>query len=267
MLFRLEEHLERLYGSLEALEIDPGLSLDELLAVTEETLARNLPSEAGDMEWQTIHNLSAGPDPAFAAAFDTGAMRPTVVVSCFPLQSRLARLAPKYESGVDLVVPSQPAILPSLLPTHVKTRGRLHYLLAGLQAARAVPGAWAVLCDPAGRLTEGTNNNLFLVSAGRLKTPPVEWVLPGVTRAMVIELAAGLGLTVEEAELTAADALAAEEVFVTSTSIGILHARSFNGTLIGDGRCGRVTSQLRSALSDAVGIDFAAQASAFAARM
>jgi branched-chain amino acid aminotransferase len=258
--FRLNDHLQRLFHTLAVLQIEPGLSPADLRAISEETLARNLASAPADVDWNIIHNVSRGPVPALGEAFTADELRPTVIVSCFPLVEKLGALAAAYTTGIDLVVPAQRSLPGELLDDSLKTRSRLHYQLANLQAARITPGAWAVLVDPAGHLTEGTSGNIFLVQDGELTTPRADNLLPGITRQMVIELAEALGIGCGESDLTPAQASAADEMFLTATSIGILHARSFQGATIGAGGIGSITARLRQALCEAVGIDFAAQA-------
>jgi len=262
--FRLADHLRRLFHTLAALRIDPGVSPEELRKISEETLARNVGTEPAEVDWNIIHNVSRGPVTALRDAFTPAEMRPTVIVSCFPLIEKLGSLAPAYDAGIDLVVPAQRSLPGELLDDSLKTRSRLHYQLANLQAAEIQSGAWAVMLDPAGNLTEGTSGNLFVVWPGELVTPRGDNLLPGLTRQMVIDLAADNGIACRETDLTPADAVDSDEIFMTATSIGIVHARSFQGTPIGHGRIGPVTARLRAALSKAVGVDFAAQAARYA---
>lgn len=264
--FKLREHIDRLYRSLDALRIDPALTRDELAAVTEETLRRNLPAAEPDVDWNIIHNVSRGPAAGFAEAFLPEERRPTVLVSCFPMEHKLAALAAAYREGVDLIVPRQKSLPAELLDPAIKTRSRLHYQLANQQATAGNPAAAAMLLDPDGNLTEGTSGNVFLVSQGVLHTPQSRNILPGVTRALVLELAARLEIPAAESNLTPADARTAEEVFLTSTSIGILHARTFAGRTLGDGGLGPLTARLRQALFDEMGVDVAAQAALYASR-
>ena len=265
--YRLEDHLRRLYQTLASLDIDPGITLPELADVTLATLAYNLPTEPDDVDWNIIHNVSRGPHPAFRAAFAEGELRPTVIVSCYPLVEKLAALADAYTHGVDLAIAQQRALPGSVLPASLKTRSRLHYQLANLDVARRHAGAVPVLLDPNGQLAETTSGNLFLVRGGELCTPAAANVLPGITRQVVLEMAREMRISVHECDLTPDDARLADELFVTSTSIGILHARSFDGVPIADGSAGPVTRRLRAALAADAGIDFAAQAASYAARV
>ena len=265
--FRLSEHIGRLFHSLASLRVDPGVTADELDRLTRSTLERNLATESRDVDWNVIHNVSSGPAEMFRDAFAADELHPTLVISCFPLVQKLGVLAPAYFSGVDLVVPTQRSLPPDLLDPSIKIRSRLHYHFANFQARDICAGAWPVLVDPAGFLTESTSANVFLVRRDQVCTPREGNVLAGVTRGVIIELAAELGIPTVETDLTPEDALEASEVFLTSTSIGIVHARSFEGRPIGDGRLGPVALQLREAFSRAVGLDFVEQACGYARKL
>jgi branched-chain amino acid aminotransferase len=265
--FRLREHIERLQHTLSVLRIPLPMSPSQFEQATLDTLAENLPTEAKDVDWNIIHNVSRGPASGFADAFSSDERRSTVLISCYPLTQRLAHLAPAFETGVDLVVPPQRAIPRELLDPTIKTRSRWYFQAANQQANDLLPGATAMLVDPDGYLTEGTSANVFLVRDGELFTPEHRHVLSGVTRGLVIELAQKAGLRVHETNLTLDDARGAEEIFLTSTSMGALHARSFDRITIGDGRLGAVTLQVRRAIEAEVGVEFVAQAKLYASRI
>jgi len=269
--YRLRDHLRRLWNSMTALGIDlstgpAALSADELERITYEVLALNRATEPADVDWNIIHDVSRGPSGAFRDAFAPEELRPTVIVACYPIVKKMAALAPAYEAGIDLVVPAQRSFPNDLFDAAIKCRSRAHYQLANLQAERILRGSTAVLLDPAGFVTEGTSGNVFFVDGGSLLTPTARNILPGITRGVVLELAAKLGIASFEVDIPLAEALKADEVFVTSTSIGILHARTFEGRTVGDGRLGPIAAQLRAALHAEVGLDFAAQAVAYAAK-
>lgn len=254
--FRLEDHINRLFIGLEQLAINPNLSKAELASITLETLEHNLPTEAADVEWQIIHYISRGPTESFGL-FESSELYPTVIINCIPLVRRLGKMAAKYERGIDIVVSDQRAIPVEVIPPQIKSRGgRLDYILARVRAG----GASAVLLDTNGYLTEGTGSSLFLVRGDHIETPPAYKILSGVTRGLVLELAAQLGIEILASELTVGDAATADEIFMTSTVICLHHGRSFNGQLIGDGSCGRMTRMIRQAFSNIVGLDFVEQA-------
>jgi branched-chain amino acid aminotransferase len=265
--YRLSEHLRRLRHSMMSLEIDPGLTNEDLEAITLDVLARNRGTEPADVDWNIIHDISRGPASAFASSFTVEELRPTVIVACYPLAEKMAALAPAYETGIDLVVPAQRSLPRELFDPAIKCRSRVHYQLANLEANAIRRGSTAVLLDPTGFISEGTSGNVFFVHAGRLSTPTTRNILPGITRGVVLKLATRLGLEPQERDITLAEAQAAEEIFVTSTSIGILHARTFESAAVGDGRIGPITRRLRDALTAEVGLDFAAQAESYAAQL
>lgn len=264
--FRLREHLLRLYGSLRLLEIDSWMSLEEMERATLDTLERNLPSEPADMDWQIMHNVSRGPLDLYRSAFPEG-MRPTVSINCWPLITHMGRFAPTYDSGVHVVIPAQPALPAHLVDPKAKTRSRLHYQMAQLQARRMGENRWPVLLDPDGFLAEGPGWNIFLVKDGVILTPEPRNILLGVSRATTIELANRLGISVHETNLGRYEALAADEIFCTATTYALVHAMTFEGQQVGNAQPGPVFLRLVEAWRQLAGIDFVAQARDFAKRL
>jgi branched-chain amino acid aminotransferase len=264
--FKLREHLQRLYGSLKLIEIDCGLTLAEMERITCETLERNLATEPPDMDWQVMHDVSRGPLDLYASVFPSG-IRPTVSINCWPLITHMGKFAPSYDSGVNVVVPAQPTIPAHIVDMKAKTRSRLHYLMAILQAQRMGPGAWPVLLDPDGYLAEGPGWNIFLVNNGTVFTPEPRNILLGVSRATILELAQELGIPVRETNLGRYEALQAEEIFCTATTYSLVHAATFEGQRVGDGKPGPFFLQLMEAWKQKVGVDFVAQAKDYAQRL
>jgi len=264
--FRLHEHLDRLYGSLRLLEIDCGLTLDEMERITLETLERNLPTEPVDMDWQIMHDVSRGPLDLYRSAFPDG-LRPTVSINCWPLITHMGSFAPKYASGVHIVIPAQHTLPAHLIDPKAKTRSRLHYQISNLQAARMGSGCWPVLLDPDGFIAEGPGWNIFLVKNGELLTPEPRNILLGVSRATTIELARKLRIPVRETNLGRYEALRADEIFCTATTYSLAHATSFEGQTVGNGGPGPVFTRLLKAWTELAGIDFVAQACDYAERL
>ena len=117
-----------------------------------------------------------------------------------------------------------------------------------------------MLLDERGNLCEGVGSNVFVVRQERIYTPREQYVLPGVSRRTAMELAGQLGIPCEERDLDVYDAVTADEVFLTSTSLCLCGVRSVNGQAIGDGRVpGPVTKRLTDAYVALVGTDFVAQ--------
>ena len=264
--FHLRAHLDRLYGSLDLLEIDCGLTLDEMESRTLQTLERNQPTEAEDVDWQIMHNVSRGPLPLYGTVFG-GQPEPTVTINCWPLITHMGGFVANYQNGLRLAVCAQQAIPAHLLDPKAKTRSRMHYQMAVLQGARLGEGIWPVMCDPDGFLAEGPGWNVFLISDNVLYTPEPRNVLLGVSRGMAIELAQKLGIEVRQTNLGRYEALMADEMFCTSTTYAMVHAATFEGQTVGDGTPGPVFRRLRRAWMDEVGVDFVAQAQSYARRL
>jgi branched-chain amino acid aminotransferase len=255
-IFRLAEHLDRLYRSLRYLRIDIGIDLKEMRAITEEVVERNEPLRAAAGDWWVGQRISRGVDAIGDEGWaNTG---PQVIVDCTPLPLKArARL---FRDGIDVVVPSIRRVPPSMQSPRAKTHNYLNLILADKEVKATQPDAWSVLLDEHGNLCEGTGSNIFVVRDERVCTPQEKYVLPGVSRRTVMELAAQLGLRCEERDLDLYDAVTADEVFLTSTSLCICPVRSVNRHVIGEGKVpGPVTKQLTDAYIAHVGTDFVTQ--------
>ena len=255
-IFRLEEHVERLYRSLRYLGIDVGLEPKEMIAITEEVVERNEPLRATAGDWWVAQRVSRGVD----AIGDEGWAHtgPQLIVDCTPLPLR--RRAAHFRDGIDLVVSSIRRTPPSILSPRAKTHNYLNLILADREVKAARPEAWSVLLDEHGNLCEGIGSNVFVVRGERVYTPREQYVLPGVSRRTAIELAGRLGIPCEERDLDVYDAITADEVFLTSTSLCLCGVRSVNSHPIGGGTVpGPITRRLTRAYVDLVGTDFVAQ--------
>ena len=257
--FRLRHHLERLYVGIKTLEIDCGLTIDEMEEATHQTLEVNRPAFPQGLEAQIMHNVSSGPLALYETVFPDG-LKPTVTINCWPLTWHLAKVADQYETGVHAVVPPQRSVPARLIDPKIKNRSRIYYQMANIQAGKVDKNAMALLTDEDGFLTEGTGANVFLVKGGELFTPEPRNILRGVTRGAVMDLAADLQVPVHEKDLEPYDMVTANEAFFTSTSMFLLPITKFNGLPVGDGNVGPMAKSLIAAFSDTVGVDIVAQA-------
>ena len=264
--FRLRDHLDRLYASLRLLEIDCGLTIDEMEAATHDTFERNRATEADDVDWQIMHNASRGPLKLYESAFPDGCL-PTVTINCWPLITHQGAAAALYDRGVDLAIVPQLAIPAHLLDPKAKTRSRMHYQIANMQAARLGEGTRPCMVDPDGFLTEGTGWNIFIVKDNTLYSPEPRNMLLGVSRSVTLELACELGMPTVETNLGRYEGLLADEMICTATTFTILWVKSFEGQAIGDGKPGPVYQRLLGAWKERAGIDFVAQAKTYVRRV
>ena len=255
-IFRLKDHLDRLYRSLRYLRIDPGIGLEDLQRITEEVLHKNLPLLEPDDDYWVTQRVTRGLDPSDRATF--GQSGPTVIVECLPLPLR--ERATLYRDGIRVVVPSVRRAAPDSLSARTKTNNYLNVVMGDLEAKSRDPEAWAILLDVNGNLAEGIGSNVFLVRDGAIYTPREQFVLPGISRETAIDLARELGYTVHERDIDLFDAYNADEAFLTSTSLCVCPVRSFNGVELGGGRVpGPVTQRVIEAYCRMVDHDFVAQ--------
>ncbi|HKU93769.1 MAG TPA: aminotransferase class IV [Vineibacter sp.] len=254
--FRLKEHIDRFYRSLRYLQIDPGVSPKEMVAVSEEIVARNEHLRGQHGDWWVGQRVSRGVDAVGDEGWEhTG---PNVVVEVIPLP--LKERARHFRDGADVVIPPVRRTAPDMLSPRAKTHNYLNMIVAEQPVKTANPNAWAVLLDVNGNLAEGLGSNIFVVRDGRLQTPREKYVLPGVSRQMTMDLAGRLNIPCEERDIDLFDAANADEIFLTSTSLCILPVRSFNGQKVGDGKVpGPITQRLTDAYIAAVGCDFVKQ--------
>jgi len=232
-IFRLESHVERLMRSATGL-----LRPIERENLPAENDFRELLERNGLTTSRVRMTVSAG---SMRGDLTTGEAKLNVCVTASKLASYSARL---YETGVDVVVcdfrqsPSDP------LAGH-KTTSYLPRLLAlrKAQQARCTEAIWFTTSN---RLAEGSISNVFLLSRGTLKTPPLDTpVLPGIARGVIVEIARRDGLEVQECSLTIDDLLDADEVFLTNTIMQVMPVVRVEKHTIGDGHVGPVSRRLR----------------------
>jgi branched-chain amino acid aminotransferase len=242
-VFRLDAHTERLYNSAKIYRMDIPISPEEFDQAVLETITAN--------------------------KMDACYIRPIVYrgygmlgVNPFPCPVDMAIMVMdwgKYlgpealEEGVDVRVSSWTRIAPNTLPVMAKTSA--NYMNSQLMKMEAIKDGYAegIALDAEGFLSEGSGENLFLVSKGALITPPLaSSVLPGITRDCVIALARRQGLKVQEARLLRESLYIADEVFLTGTAAEITPVRSVDRIVIGKGSRGPVTEAIQKAFFDVI---------------
>jgi branched-chain amino acid aminotransferase len=233
--FRIDRHLARLAASLDAVGIRGVPASPALADVARETVARSGLSEAyiriAVTRGADLHGLLPRPG-----------LPPTVIVAALPLRSFPVGL---YDDGATAVLLWSRADDDEPRAT-VKSSSYLRGVLGRMRAADrgATEGFYL---DSRGNVTEGTVSNVFAVTEGELRTPPVDVCLAGVTRAEVLALARERGLRSVEAPIPADVLLRSDEVFVTSSLAEVLPIVEVDGTSIGDRRPGPVTRRLLDA--------------------
>ncbi|HWB07963.1 MAG TPA: aminotransferase class IV [Pirellulales bacterium] len=258
--FRLQEHLDRLFRSLRYVRFALGESKEDLARISHEVAAHNaalLPEwgELGLIQFVTAGEVSAY--AGFAPTADRPAAGCTVCVHTFPLGWHL--WAEKMRRGAHLVTPSVRHVPPQCVDPKIKYRSRMHYYLAEQEAKLVDPAASALLLDLDGNVTETSAANFLFVERGTIVSPTTRNTLPGVSRAVVIELAAQLGIGFVERDSQTYHVINADEAFLTSTPYCLMPVTRINGIPIGDGKPGPIFRRLLDAWSQLVGVDIERQ--------
>jgi branched-chain amino acid aminotransferase len=253
--FRLDDHLERLRRSLRYVELPDDLLIPEVTAASHGVVERNaeLIEAEGDVWLDQVVTRGVVADPTDAR------FRPTVIVKLRLLN--FAFFAPFYETGVDLHSSLLAGHFADPMDPRVKGANRLAATraeLKGLRAKRTDAGHWTIVFNSDGALSETHASNLCVVSGDALIRPCSQYALEGIGMATVCELAARVGLTVQERRLTLYDFLNADETLMTASSFSLLPVRSIDGIALRDGRA--VYDALLDRWIALVGVDFVEQA-------
>lgn len=262
VLFRVQDHLDRLAQSLWLLGIEPGIGMDRLAHAARELAAHNHRLLAPGDDLGVSVFVTPGPYGTYAGSDSAG---PLVCIHSYPLPFRL--WAAKYRSGQALAVTDVRQVPRQCWSPELKCRSRMHYYLADREAATRRPGARALLLDEDGFVTEASTANVLIYRrAEGLLSPPREKVLRGISLSVIAELAKGEGIAFLCRDFRPEHVAAADEVLLTSSPFCILPVTQFNGQPIADGEPGAVYRRLLAAWNELVGIDIAGQADRFCGR-
>ena len=234
-IFKLPQHLARLELSLRATRIQCPLPMEELGGVIVETTRR---CRLRNAYIQTV--VTRGEPPL--GVRDLTRCTPGLVVFAVPYVWILR--PEQIDAGGRAMISSVRQLPVQSLDPKIKSLSRLHFDLAMLQGKAAGMDVTLML-DLDGHVTEGPGVNVFLVRGGELFSPP-EGILMGITRQTVFELAAEHGIPAREAQLTAYDLYAADEVFLTSTAGGVMPLVEIDGRPIGDGKPGPLSQRMHA---------------------
>ena len=241
-VFRLKEHITRLYDSAKAIRLKIPLTQHEMTEAVLETLRKNQLRDAYVRLVVTRGAGDLGVDPSLCGA-------PMIFIIAEPMASSLG---PKEPKVVRLIVSSYRRDAVDATSHEVKSLNYLNSVLAKIEANYAEADD-AILLDRRGFVSEATVTNLFLVKDGRLATPSsAAGILHGLTRDRIITLCSDLGLEVEQRDITPFEVMTADEVFLVGTKSEILAAGSISGVKVGTGGAGPITKRLYQEFSKVV---------------
>ena len=235
-VFRLEDHVKRLFDSAQAIMLCIPMSQSEMCEAILETLRRNNLRDAyiRPIVTRGMGDLGLDPNKCNLA---------TVIVIAIEWGAMYGSL---YEVGLTAVSVAVRRNSPDALPPNIKSLNYLNNIMAKIEA-NIKGGNEAIILDAQGRLSEGSGDNIFIIKDKKIYTPHTINNLKGITREAVLELAKVQGYEVLERDLGLFDLYTADEVFVTGTAAEVAPVTKADGRTIGDGKPGAITVKLMAA--------------------
>ena len=233
-VFRLREHMIRLWNSAKALMIEMPITIEAMETAVDETLKINGIKDGYIRLIVTRGIGTLGLDAHLCK-------NPQVVI----IADHLA-LYPQehYEKGLEIVTASTVRTNPSMVSPQVKSLNYLNNILAKIEGHQAGCGE-VLMLNMKGEVAECSGDNIFIIRQGTLHTPPPEaGILEGITRQTVLEIAADMKIPLREAPMTRHDIFSADECFLTGSAAELIPVVKLDGRLIGNGKPGIMTKKL-----------------------
>jgi len=233
-VFRLDEHIDRLYESARAILLTIPMSKQEMIEAVKKTVELSGLSDSYIRLVVTRGSGSLGLDPN-----RTSDPQVIIIVDLIALYDRKY-----YDEGLKIITASTIRNHPAALSPRIKSLNYLNNIMAKLEGLQA--GCMeAIMLNHKGEVAECTGDNIFIVKKGQLLTPSADsGILEGITRNAILELANTLKIPARETTLTRHDLLVADECFLTGSAAEVIPVVSIDSRPIGDGKVGPTTKQL-----------------------
>jgi branched-chain amino acid aminotransferase len=233
-VFKLKEHIDRLFCSAKSILLNLPLAHAHIMAAIVETCRRNKLRDG-------YIRLVVTRGPGTLGLNPNRCKNPSVIIIAGKIQLYPPEL---YRQGMEIVTVPTTRNLHSALNPAIKSLNYLNNILAKIEANNAGCEE-AIMLNAEGYVAECTGDNIFIVKEGQLLTPPLAaGALYGITRRVVMDLAAQAGLKVSESDLTRYDLFNADECFLTGTAAELMPVVKIDGRVIGAGTPGPVTGNL-----------------------
>jgi branched-chain amino acid aminotransferase len=239
-VFRLTDHMQRLFRSAKIYHMEPPVSLEGAIKVTKDLVAMNGIPTCYIRPIVYLGYGEIGLNPL------TSPIR--MAIASWPWGAYLGEEA--FETGVRVKISSWRRLDPNIIPPAAKATGQ--YLNSSLAKAEAVKAGYdeGILLNPNGYVTDGSGENVFLVRDGVLCTPPLAaGCLAGITRASILQIAEDEGIRTREADLVRTDLYLADEAFFTGTAAEVVPIREVDDRVLGDP--GPITRRLQEVFTAA----------------
>ena len=234
-IFEFKAHIKRLYESAKALNLKIPMEFDVLCDAVTATVKANdiVDGYIRLLITRGIGDLGLNPYKCSKAG---------IIIIAASIQMYPEEL---YEKGLKVISAATMRNHPLAVPPQIKSLNYLNNILATMEAVDA-GASEAIMYNHLGYVAEATGDNVFIIKDGTVYTPPVHaGSLAGITRAVVMKLAAQENIKVVEQNLTKFDLYAADEFFLTGTAAEVIGVVDIDGRVIGDGPPGPITKQLK----------------------
>lgn len=233
-VFRLEEHIERLYASARSILLNIPLSPEEMIVAVQETCRAN---ELDNGYIRLV--VTRGTGPMGLSPYKCLQASVIIIAASIQLYSEEA-----YRTGLTMATCATRRPMHDILSPQVKSLNYLNNVMAKVEAMQA--GAEeGIMLNERGLVAECTGDNVFVVRKGAITTPPISaGALDGITRSVVFEIAAELGIPMQAADLSRHDIYTADECFLTGTAAEVIAAVKYDQRIIGTGTPGPVTERV-----------------------
>ena len=233
-VFKLEEHLERLWDSGHSICLGIPMSRNEMTEAVLETIRQNDLRDGYIRLLVTRGVGNLGLNPAHCKRASVIIIAATV--SLYPEKA--------YRNGLTVVTCATRRINPGALNPAVKSLNYLNNVMARIEANLAEADE-ALMLNDHGYIAECTADNVFIIKRGEIFTPPITaGALRGITRSVVFDIAAELGLKISETNITRHDVFIADECFLSGTAAEIIPVVKADGRVIGNGKPGPISSRM-----------------------
>ena len=233
-VFRIDSHIDRLFGSAEMIRLAIPKGKDELKEVIYQSLKINNLKEAYIRISITRGEGEIGLDPDLCK-------EPTIIVISKPLTPYQEEI---YRMGVRIIISAVRRMPAEALDPAIKSLNFLNNIMARI-STKDKKAFDALMLNTQGYITETTTANIFIVKKGLLITPPLSsGILKGITRSAIILISRSIGIDLLEQDILPPDLYKADETFLTNTSLEIMPVVEVDGNLIADGRPGEITGRL-----------------------
>ncbi len=239
-IYKLDEHIDRLYDSARAIHLDIGMAQEEMKEAALSTVRENGLHDGYIRLVVTRGAGGLGLNPYLCK-------KASVIIIASSIQ-----LYPKekYENGLQLASCATRRPAPAALSPTVKSLNYLNNVMAKVEAINAGADEGLMLNEQ-GYVSECTGDNIFVIKKGRISTPPVSaGALRGITRDAICSMAGEQGHPVQEVNLTRYEIYTADECFLTGTAAEVIPAVSLDGRPIGDGKPGPITRKCMELFKD-----------------